>query len=163
MLGLALVMPPGTDNVTVVAQRSDQQEGVAFTDDGSIALDMPGDGEWWALLNPTPGATTVHVSGLADGKRIWHTEQITVPSAWRESTYPITLLASLDGEEWALTRTLTAVMPEPAPKSGSGISEQAARAGIPAPIFYLGLAILMTILALTASLRSAILRARRTA
>ena len=161
MLGVAVVMPAGTEKVRLVAQRSDESESVAFTDDGSLVLDHPGDGEWWALLNPSMRSTTVHISGVADGQRVWHTETITVPFAWQQSTYPVTLIASRDGDEWTLVRSLTAVMPEPAPVTGSGLSERSERAGIPAPIFYLGFAFICFLLAATASLRAAILSSRR--
>ncbi len=161
MLGVAVVMPAGTQRTRLVAQRADQSDGVAFTDDGSLVLDMPGDGEWWALLNPSMGSTTVHVSGVADGQRVWHTETITVPRAWQQSNYPVTLLATRGADGWTLRRSLAAVMPEPAPTSGSGLSSRSERAGIPAPVFYLGFAFIAFLLAATGALRSAILASRR--
>lgn len=160
-LGLAVVFPHGTTGVKLVARRSDERDVQAFTDDGSLAFDFQGDGEYWALINPVPGETKVYISGRSENLPVWHEETITVPGAWISSVYPVTLLATRNQHKWELRRVLTSPLPAPTPGTGSGVTGFAGAIGLSA--FQLtaiwGL-IAFAIIGL-AVLRSAILQARQ--
>lgn len=161
MVGLAVVFPPDTEGVRILAQRPEDQSSIVFVDDGSTMLDRHGDGEWWAMIRPTRGTTSVVISGVADGARVWHEDSIIVPSAWMSMIYPVTYVAERSGDEWTLARQLSAAMPklDDSP-TGAGIGGQVQALGLPPAVVYLLWGALALALAITAVVRSAILQVR---
>jgi len=160
-IGMAVVFPHGTVDVKLVARRADERDVQAFTDDGSFAFDFRGDSEYWALLTPVPGETSVYVSGHAEGLPIWHGESISVPGAWVSSVYPVTLLATRAQTQWTLRRVMTAPLPAPTRPTGAGIAAMGEGAGISAGLLTAIWGLIVSGLVGLATLRSAILRARR--
>jgi hypothetical protein len=158
-IGVAVVFPPDIEDVRMVAQVEGQQP-VLFTNDGSFSMDLYGDGEWWAVVNPAPGVNVLRISGRADGTRVWHTETLTVPAVWMSRTYPVTLMAETSPSGWTLTRAMTAVLPELTAPTGAGVGTQAEQVGLSARMLYLLWGLLILTLTCTAVLRGAILRVR---
>ncbi len=168
MLGLAVVVPADAEEVTLVARYDDAGQGgvyepVLFTDDGSIALDLRDDGEWWAVLTPRPGTSTVRIEGTIDGRPVDHAEDIAIPAAWNSTTYPATFLATPgpDGA-WRLQRLLMGSLPvvEGRP-TGAGLAGTAEQLGLPPALLYLAWGLLFLGVGVTAAVRAAVVRARR--
>ena len=162
MLGLAVVFPSGTDDVFLVARNHQLGDAILLTDDGSVTVDLPADGEFWALVTPTPGTNLVEISGTVGGTEVWHEESIELPAAWMATTYPVTLLAIQEGGEWRFERTLFGSLPTMEGPTGAGMSGKAEQLGLKAATLYLTWGLLILVLVASALVRSSVLRARRT-
>jgi hypothetical protein len=162
MLGLAVVFPSGTDDVFLVARNHQLGDAILLTDDGSVTVDLPADGEFWALVTPTPGTNLVEISGTVGGTEVWHEEAIELPAAWMATTYPVTLLAIQEGGEWRFERTLFGSLPTMEGPTGAGMSGKAEQLGLTASTLYLTWGLLILVLVASALVRSSVLRARRT-
>ena len=162
MLGLAVVFPSGTDDVFLVARNHQLGDAILLTDDGSVTVDLPADGEFWALVTPTPGTNLVEISGTVGGTEVWHEESIELPAAWMATTYPVTLLAIQEGGEWRFERTLFGSLPTMEGPTGAGMSGKAEQLGLTAATLYLTWGLLILVLVASALVRSSVLRARRT-
>jgi hypothetical protein len=160
MLGLALVFPSGTEEIFLVARNHQLGDAILMTDDGSINVDLPGDGEHWALLTPTPGTNLVEISGTVEGQEIWHEESIELPAAWMATTYPVTLLAIQDGGEWRFERALFGSLPTLEGATGAGMAGKAERLGLTAATLYLCWGFLILVLVGSAVVRSSVLKVR---
>jgi hypothetical protein len=161
MLGLAVVFPSGTDDVFLVARNHQLGDAILLTDDGSVTVDLPADGEFWALVTPTPGTNLVEISGTVGGTEVWHEESIELPAAWMATTYPVTLLAIQEGGEWRFERTLFGSLPTMEGPTGAGMSGKAEQLGLTASTLYLTWGLLILVLVSSALVRSSVLRARR--
>jgi hypothetical protein len=160
MLGLAIVFPSGTEDIFLVARNHQLGDPILMTDDGSINIDLPEDGEYWALVTPTPGTNLVEVSGTVGEAEIWHEEAIELPAAWMATTYPVTLLAIQEGGEWRFERALFGSLPRLEGPTGAGMSGKAEQLGLTAATLYLCWGFLILMLVGAAVVRSSVLKVR---
>ncbi len=162
LVAVAVVLPAGVERVRLVAGTTSTPDVVAFSDDGSFAFDLNADGEFWAILPPNNATTTVRIAGRIGDAQVSHTEIVEVPAAWRDRTYPVTLRATLEDGQWIMERTLGSPLPMWDGPTGAGLAGKAEQVGLSAPTLYFGWGAFVLALALTAAVRGAILRARRT-
>lgn len=160
-IAVAVVLPPGAGTARLVAASSSANGVVSFADDGAFAFDMPGDGEYWALVMPSMGATAIRIAGRIGEAQVSHVEMVEIPASWRDRVYPVTLRATLEGGEWKLERTLGAPLPLWDGPTGAGLAGKAEQVGLSAPVLYLTWGAFVLALAAAAAVRGAILRARR--
>ena len=160
MLAVAVVFPSGTENIFVVAQSHQLGDAILLTDDGSIRIDMAGDGEYWALLAPTTGTNLLELSGTVNGREIWHEEAIELPSAWMATNYPVTLLAREENGAWVFERALFGSLPNMEGPTGAGVAGKAETLGLSAQSLYLLWGFLILALVSAALIRSSVLRAQ---
>ncbi|MFZ5480088.1 MAG: hypothetical protein ACOZNI_25205 [Myxococcota bacterium] len=158
-IAVAVALPPDVPDVALTARHATEKAEVALVDDGSFAFDLAGDGEWWALLNPQPGANAIVVTGTAGGARLEHTEVVTVPAAWQTKTYPVSMRASLADGAWTVQRVFPTELPDVGGPTGVGIAGGAEAAGLSPAALYLAWGAFCLVLVATAALRAAVLRA----
>ncbi len=161
LIAVAVVLPADVKNVRLVAGTDTTQGVVSFSDDGAFSFDMQGDGEQWAVLQPSGPSTTIRIAGQIANVPVTHSESVEVPGAWRDRTYPVTLRAELVNGEWTLERTLGAPLPSWDGPTGAGLAGRGEQVGLSSATLYLGWGALVLALGITAVMRGAILRARR--
>ncbi len=155
-VGVAILLPRELRRVQLTATYGDPQDAVVFSDDGTLAVDEAGDGEWWALLELRPNGSEITVVGSANGVPIRQTETLKVPMAWTSTTYPMTFIAVNDGVRYRLERLRSSRRPAlEAGERGGGAGSEAAGLGLSVG----GLAAIAGLLALTVS-AVGVLRAR---
>lgn len=162
LVAVAVVLPAGIQDVRLVAGTTSTPDVVSFTDDGSFSFDLHADGEFWAILPSSNSTTSVRIAGRIGAASVSHTEAVEVPAAWRDRAYPVTLRAAFIDGEWTMERTLGSPLPLWDGPTGAGLAGKAEQLGLSAPTLYFGWGAFVLALALTAAVRGAILRARRT-
>lgn len=165
-LGVALVVPPGVQSVRLTARMAESQEGPGaasfFTDDGSVGIDRPRDGEWWALLPQPRNETVVLVAGTLDGVPLYHSEKVRIPRGWNSATYPLTLVLSDDPETggYVAERALMGSLPlQDQSRTGAGMSDIAQRVGLSPAELFAWFALFAALFGGVATIRGAVLRA----
>lgn len=156
-LGLAAVMPADVSDVTLVAEVSNSPP-VLFVDDGSLGMDNPRDGEWWALVKPQGLTTPVVISGVVDGAPVAMDLEIATPRVWDSPVYVTTFRVDEGPDGWALQRILTPPMIDRATqkRTGAGLADQSWATGWSARGLYALWGVFVLALVCTAVLRSAL-------
>lgn len=157
-IGLSVVAPAGLDAALVA--RTGHGEPVQFVDDGSVAMDHAGDGEYWALVRAEGSSTAVTVAGDVQGLAIAQDLEIATPAVWESPVHVVTHRLVVDGAQASLSRVLTAPM-RPPPEDETGAGAAAAATGWSARGLFLAWGAFVLALALTAVIRSTILEARQ--
>jgi hypothetical protein len=160
-IAVAVQLPPDVRDVSLTARQATEAAPVVFVDDGSFSFDYAGDGEWWALLNPQPGANALAIAGTIAGAPVRHTEIVTVPAAYQATTYEVTLQASEGAEGWALARIFPTDLPAIGGPTGVGLAGEAEAAGLSPAALYLGWGAFCLALVVAAIVRASVLRAGR--
>ena len=155
-------MPADVEDVTLVAAAGPVPPTL-FVDDGSVAMDNPRDGEWWALMRPQGLSTPVTISGVIDGDPVSMDVEIPTPRVWDSPVYVTTFRLHEEEEGWELDRILTPPMAEKASKrTGAGVGDQSWATGWSARGLYILWGGFVLALACTAVIRAGVLRAQGT-
>ena len=155
-IGVSLVTPSGTDASLVAS--TGQGEPVLFVDDGSVAMDHAGDGEYWALVRAEGSSTQVAIQGMADGRPVSTSVEVATPTTWDSPVHVVTWRL----EDGALTRVLTAPMrPPPQDTTGGGAAGLAVEGGWSAAGLALIWGAFLLTLVVTGVVRASILEARQ--
>ncbi|MCP4919215.1 MAG: hypothetical protein GY913_20130 [Proteobacteria bacterium] len=157
-IGVSLVAPAGEEAALVAA--SGPGEPVMFVDDGSVAMDHAGDGEYWALVKAEGSSTPIRIQGVIGNTPLEVEVDIATPAAWDSPVHVVTYRAEAVAGAWELTRVLTAPMrPPPEDATGAGAGALAVEGGWSAAGLFLIWGVFLVALLVTAVLRASLLEA----
>lgn len=159
-LGIALVFPRDATSVRVLVTSQDSPKPVIFTDDGSLAMDAPGDGEHWALIAAKGATADLQISGDADGLPVAATLAVAVPTLAEGQVYPVTLIAQREGLGWTLERAYGSSTVSPTDPGRADVADGLARAGVSPVLTYVVWGLVALVVIGGAVVRGAVLNAR---
>lgn len=161
-VALAVVLPRDAEGVRLLASTSAESEAVRLVDDGSLAPDVPHDGEFWAVLVPTGARFDLRLTGTLDGTPVAYTEKVDLGGVVADGLYPVTLLAARSGSGWTFRRAwgdVTEAAPA-APSTEATAADALAAWGLSPGVVYLAWGAFALALVVGTVLRGAVLSAR---
>ena len=109
VLTLSVVVPAGSEGVSLRI-RTDNGNNALLRDDGLLADDLPGDGEWVTLVD-LEGVSTVSLDGVVGGRPLRWSGALLPPEDQEIGAWPVTFVLQADEDDWRITRLVDPKLP----------------------------------------------------